>query len=485
MGESSNPRRIVAVLGGGITGLAAAYTLAKARRSGAPVEELLIEAAPRLGGSIETHYADGFVIEAGPDSFLTEKPEAAALCRELGLGDSLIGSNDAGRRTFILHRGRLATLPEGLMLLVPTKLWPMAVTPLLPLRTKLAALAEWWTKPPPDAGNRPDESVAQFVARHYGQAMVENIADPLLAAVYGGDSARLSVRSVLPRFREMELKHGSLTRAVLRARRERQRAAQTSGDGIARPAPALFMTLREGLGKLPEQLARELDPERLHLGQRAVSLEAQDAPADGRRYRIHCHDSSSHEADALILALPPRQCGLLLQPLDPALGGELLSIPATDAITVALTYGPAVRAKLPDSFGFLAPRSEKRRMLACTFVHRKFDHRVPPGLALLRCFLGGARDHEAITLPDEEVVRIVRAELQEILGLGAEPSLVRVSRWPAAMPQYEVGHYRKLERIEQRLKVLPGVFLAGNAYSGIGISDCIRTGRSAAEKAIK
>ncbi len=476
--ESPTNQRTVAVLGGGITGLAAAYVLTKARRAGASIETLLIEAGPRLGGCIKTEQADGFVIEGGPDSFLTEKPEAAALARELGLGDSLVGSNDAGRRTFILHHNRLITLPDGLMLLVPTKLWPVAVTPLLPVGSKLKALAECWTRPSGNPGIRPDESVADFVTRHYGRAMVENIADPLLAGVYGGDSARLSVRSVLPRFREMEMKQGSLTRAVLQARRARRREAV----GRSGTMPPMFMSLKGGLEYLVKRLTQEIDPGGVHLNQLVIALERPGI--DARRYAVRCEGGSSYQADAVILALPPRASGLLLDPLDPALGAQLLSIPSTDAITVALAYGPEVRAKLPDSFGFLVPQAEKRRILACTFVHRKFDDRVPPGLALLRCFLGGARDPEAIKLDDGELVRIVRGELHNILGLSAEPILVRVSRWPEAMPQYEVGHYKKLETIQQHLETLPGLFLAGNAYSGIGISDCIRTGRVAAEQAL-
>ena len=224
-------RKRVAVLGGGIAGLAAAYTLARARQAGAPVEELLIEGRGRLGGVIRTERFEGFVIEAGPDSFLAEKPEAAALARELGLGDSLIGSNDRQRRTYILHRGRLVPLPDGLMFLVPTRLWPMVTTPLLPLSSKLAMAAELFASPPSGNLNQgSDESVASFVRRHFGDAMLENIADPLLAGVYGGDSGALSVRSVLPRFWEMERKYGSLTRATLRAMRQRRKARASTND---------------------------------------------------------------------------------------------------------------------------------------------------------------------------------------------------------------------------------------------------------------
>jgi len=489
------------VLGGGIAGLAAAYTLAGARQSGAPVEELLMEGKDRLGGVIRTEHVDGFVIEAGPDSFLAEKPEAAALARELGLGDSLIGSNDGQRRTYILHRGRLVPLPDGLMFLVPTRLWPMVTTSLLPFGSKLAIAAELFAKRP--SGNSDpgaDESVASFVRRHFGEAMLENVADPLLAGVYGGDSAALSVRSVLPRFFEMERQHGSLTRATLRAMRQRRKAkaksSETSqldsgGTGAApRNALPLFMTLRDGLEQLTAKVVERLDMARVHLAQRVAGIKAAPGGPDGaadrcsRRYEIFCEGGLAFDADAIILAMPTRECGRLLSPLDSALGGLLGEIPYSSSMTVSMGYAEGASDRLPPGFGYLVPHKEGRRMLACTFVHRKFNHRAPEGKALLRCFLGGSRDPEALNLPDEEVVTLVRQELKEILNFSFEPLFCRIHRWPASMAQYPVGHAQRLRTIQSRLKDLPGIYLAGNAYSGIGISDCIRTGRAAAQRAI-
>ena len=492
-------RKRVAVLGGGIAGLTAAYTLACARQSGAPVEELLIEGKNRLGGVIQTERLEGFVIEAGPDSFLAEKPEAAALARELGLGDSLIGSNDNQRRTYILHRGRLVPLPDGLMFLVPTRLWPMVTTSLLPLSSKLAMAAELSTTPPAPSPDS-DESVASFVRRHFGDAMLENVADPLLAGVYGGDSGALSVRSVLPRFWEMERKHGSLTRATLRAMRQRRKARANSsgteqpdsaGTGTApRGALPLFMTLKDGLEQLTSKLARHLDKTRIHLGRRVAGIElAQGGPggaADkcGRRYEIFCEGGPAFDADAIILAMPAHECSRLLSPLHSTLGGLLGQIPYSSSMTVSLGYSEGTREHLPPGFGYLVPRKENRRMLACTFVHRKFNHRAPEGKALLRCFLGGRRDPEALSLPDEEVTSVVRKELKEILGLSFDPLFCRIHRWPASMAQYPVGHAERIRRIRSQLEELPGIYLAGNAYSGIGISDCIRTGRAAAQCAM-
>jgi oxygen-dependent protoporphyrinogen oxidase len=497
LSDAATPQR-VAVIGGGISGLAAAYTLARARHAGAPIEEMLIEASDRLGGVIRTETIGGFVIEAGPDSFLAEKLQAAALARELGLGGDLMGSNDHVRRTYILHRGRLVPLPDGLMFLVPTRLWPMVTTRLLPLSTKLAAVRELFSAPPD--GGRDDESVASFVGRHFGQAMVENIADPLLAGVYGGDSAALSVRSVLPRFWEMERRYGSLTRATLKALRQRREAGTNSnnssypdsagtGTTAFRKLP-LFMTLREGLQQMTERLALHIEKSRVFLGRRAVALELSPGGAGRtadsclRRFRILCEGGITYDADAVILAMPAHANSRVVSSLDPSLSELLGGIPYSSSMTVSLGFDEDARTGLPAGFGFLVPRKERRRMLACTFVHNKFRHRAPDGKALLRCFLGGSRDADALGLSDAEVVSVVRQELREILNFTAEPLFCRMHRWPSSMAQYPVGHRERVNAIEQRLEHLPGLYVSGNAYSGIGISDCIRTGRGATERAL-
>ena len=494
--DSATIRR-VAVIGGGISGLAAAYTLARARESGAPVEEMLIEAGDRLGGVIHTETVEGFVIEAGPDSFLAEKPQAAAMARELGLGDDLMGSNDSARRTYILHRGRLLPLPDGLMFLVPTRIWPMVTTRLLPLSTKLAAARELFI--PPSDGGGEDESVASFVRRHFGQAMVENIADPLLAGVYGGDSEALSVRSVLPRFYEMERRHGSLTRATLKAMRQRRNADQGAGNAQVATVPdappppklSLFMTLKGGLQQMTERLAAQVEKSRVFTRRRAEAVEFAPGGPGGvadscsRRFQIVCQGGVTFDADAVILAMPAYINGRLVASLDQRLGELLEGIPYSSSMTVSLGFDEAAKATLPPGFGFLVPRKGQRRMLACTFVHAKFDHRAPAGKAMLRCFLGGSRDPDVLALTDEEVLSVVRRELREILNFNAVPLFCRVSRWPSSMAQYPVGHAGRISAIHERLENIPGLYLAGNAYSGIGISDCIRTGRSAAERALK
>jgi oxygen-dependent protoporphyrinogen oxidase len=489
--------RRIAVIGGGIAGLSAAYILARARQAGSPIEEMLFEANPWLGGVVRTETMDGFVIEAGPDSFLAEKPQAAAMAHVLGLGKDLMGSNDHARRTYILHKGRLLPLPDGLMFLVPTRVWPMLATNLLPLSTKIAMALELFTSPPKiDQG---DESVASFVERHFGGAMVENIADPLLAGVYGGDSAELSVRSVLPRFWEMERQHGSLTRATLKAMRQRRAAskprkllrADSAGKADTPPRELpLFMTLKGGLQQMTVKLAAQVEKNRVFMRRRVLALEFAPGGPGGvadscsRRFQIACEGDKVYDADAVVLALPANLAGGLVSPLDHRLSELLEGIPYSSSMTVSLGFDESVRAALPAGFGFLVPRQEQRRMLACTFVHAKFDHRVPEGKALLRCFMGGARDPDVLGLSDEEVVAGVRRELRDILSLTADPLFFRVHRWYESMAQYQVGHAGRVTAIEERLLNLPGLYLAGNAYSGIGVSDCIRTGKSAAESAL-
>ena len=472
--------RRIAVVGGGVSGLTAAYTLAQARQKGAPISEILIEADNRLGGVVRTEQLEGFVLEGGPDSFISEKPEAAALCHELGLGDLLMGSNDGDRLTYILHKGNLVPLPEGLMLLAPARVWPVLNSPLLPLSSKLMVATEWFVTPtkPRDY----DESIGTFVRRHFGKAMLENIVEPLLAGVYGGDAKSLSLMSVLPRFREMENQYGSLVRAARVAGRKFKKAEGRKGAGSKVPS-SLFVTLKSGLGELIKALETRLDASRVHLGQRVVSIERTEHHWKSP-YRIICEGDQSYEADAVILALPVQACAGFFSSLREELADALRAIPYTSAITANLGYEEAVAAGLPPGFGFLVPAKERSRLLACTFVHNKFPHRAPPGKALLRCFLGGSRDPEIMNLSNNEIILLLRQELRDILGLETSPLFSYISRWPSAMAQYNVGHEDRIMRIASLIQKFPRLYLAGNAYCGIGLSDCIRSGKGAAEKVL-
>ncbi|HWY56518.1 MAG TPA: protoporphyrinogen oxidase [Terriglobales bacterium] len=460
----------IAIIGGGISGLSAAFALEKHRLAGASLEYVLFESSPRLGGVLVTDRVDGCLVEAGPDSFLTEKPWASDLCREVGLGDQLIGSNDADRKTYILVKGRLALIPDGLMFMVPTKITPTVLSSLFSVRTKLRMAREWF-HPPRKADA--DETVAAFVERHYGSEMVDRLADPLLSGVYGGEAAQLSVRAVLPRFAEMEATHGSLGRAMLAARKK----MALSSKAPKAPARPLFTSLKGGMQQLVDAVVCRLPASALQ-----ANCPVQRIKRDQSSWDIFTN--ALDHFDAVIMATPAQAAAELLRTVSENLASELQGIQYTSSITVNLGYDRGVRAALPPGFGFLIPRSEGKRMLATTFVHNKFPHRAPEDRALLRCFIGGARNEQVLQAPDEEVVRIVREELQQIIGLRSDPQFTRVYRWRGAMAQYGVGHLERLQRIESLLPQLPGLALAGNGYRGIGVPDCVRSGTDAANRAM-
>jgi oxygen-dependent protoporphyrinogen oxidase len=456
----------IAIIGGGISGLSAAYELQKARAAGASLDYTLFESGPRLGGSISTERVEDCVVEAGPDSFLTEKPWAALLCKELGLGDEIIGSNDSQRKTYIVVHGKLVAMPDGLMFMVPTKLVPTALSSLFSWGTKARMARELLHPPRPMGG---DETVGDLVKRHFGAEVVDRLADPLLSGVYGGDARKLSARAVLPRFVEMEERYGSLTRAMLAAHKRMAAAANTHA-----PRP-LFSSLRDGLQAMVDAIEARLDRNSIRRRTRVRGVYRANG---GWRLAIEMADDDYY--DNVVLATPANVAGALLEAVDAELAADLHAIPYSSSITVALGYYRDQLQHLPPGFGFLVPRSEGTRMLACTFVHNKFPHRAPENKGLLRCFLGGARDEAVLSLSDGELLRTVRDELARILKLHERPMFERVYRWRGAMAQYESGHIDRVARIEKRVSEIPGLAIAGNAYHGIGVPDCIRSGQQAA-----
>jgi oxygen-dependent protoporphyrinogen oxidase len=455
----------IAIIGGGISGLSAAFYLEKARAAGADLEYTLFESGQRLGGSMYSDRVEGCLVEAGPDSFLTEKPWALSLCKELGIADQLIGSNDAQRKTYILVNGRLVVMPDGLMFMVPTQLVATALSPLFSWSTKLRMARELLHPPRP---MQSDETVAQLVERHFGAEVVDRLADPLLSGVYGGDAAKLSARAVLPRFVEMEEKYGSLSRAMLAAHKKMMATRK-------HPPPPLFTSLQDGMQQMVDAIAARLDPESIRLRTHILRVYPEDAS-----WRVAVEMNGEERFDAVLIATPANVAGTLLDGVDRGLARNLLDITYSSSITVTLGYYLQQLAGLPPGFGFLVPRSEGTRMLACTFVHNKFPHRAPEDKGILRCFLGGARDEAVLGLSDDEILETVHRELRDILKLDARPIFSRVYRWRGAMAQYEPGHIARVQRIEKHVAEIPGLALAGNAYHGIGVPDCIRSGMEAA-----
>ena len=466
--------RRIAIIGGGISGLACAYTLEKQRATGSPIEYVLFESSNRFGGVLQTDRADGYVIEAGADSFLSAKSWARDLCEEIGLRDQLISSRDHERKTYIVVRNQLIPIPDGMQFMVPTSSRAVMTSRLFSAETKLCFLNEYLRaqriKP-----NSDDESVASFVRRHFNDEVVDRLAEPLLAGVYGGEASNMSARAVLPMMVRMEEQHGSLIRGMLAAKRAKSTAAPRS----------LFTSLRNGVQALVEALVSKLPPNSLR--------------ANSPVQRLHCRDAwhitvkdREEQFDSLIVAVPAYVAAGLLRGVSVSadiLARELEQIPYTSSTAIALGYRPEdvarINRQLPPGFGFLVPRSEGRRMMACTFVHQKFDHRVPEGRLLLRTFFGGKRNQDLMGASDADLVAIARSELKEILRWDVEPELERIYRWSRVMAQYEVGHLERIKKIEHLSGELPRFYLAGNAYQGIGIPDCIRSGEKAAGELLR
>jgi len=456
----------IAIIGGGISGLSAAFYLEKARAAGVELDYTLFESGQRVGGCLSSDHIEGCLVEAGPDSFLTEKPWALTLCKELGIADQLIGSNDSQRKTYIVVHGRMVVMPDGLMFMVPTKLMPTALSPLFSWSTKVRMARELLHPPRP---MEDDETVAQLVERHFGVEVVDRLADPLLSGVYGGDAAKLSARAVLPRFVEMEEKYGSLSRAMLAAHKKLAEIAKKQ------PPRPLFTSLKNGMQQLVDAIVARLNPEAMRLRQHVRRIYLQDGG-----WRVSIEMNGDQRYDAVVVATPAHVAGELLDSIDRELARNLLDITYSSSVTVTLGYYKQQLAKLPHGFGFLVPRSEGTRMLACTFVHNKFPHRAPADKGILRCFLGGARDEAILSLADEEIVKLVQSELHKIVKLDSRPMFARVYRWRDAMAQYEPGHIARVAEIEKRVAEIPGLAIAGNAYHGIGVPDCIRSGMEAA-----
>jgi oxygen-dependent protoporphyrinogen oxidase len=448
----------VVIIGGGISGLSTAYYLAK---RGVP--STIIESRPRLGGVIQTEYVEGCTIEAGPDSFISAKPAALELIRELGLADQVIGSNDASRKTFVWKGGRLVPLPDGLMMMVPTKIMPLVTTPLLGWGTKLRMGLELMQAP---RKRQDDQSVADFIGEHYGSEAVDYLAEPLLSGIYGGDPRQLSVTSVLPRFVTMAQQYGSLTRGVLAER------AKAPKNGTSAP---LFRTLKNGLAQLVEALVAAVAGTANVQQGRALALEHGD---DGFHIRV---GSDWIEAKHVVIACEAHSASRLVEGIDARLGELLGSVAYSSSMTVALGFDAKNFGQLPEGHGFLVPKKERRRLMACTWVGMKFPYRVPDGTIVARCFLGGMEDAGVLAESDETITAMVVEELGEIAGVRARPKFVRISRWPSSMAQYTVGHPQRLAEIEARVAAIHGLRVAGNAYEGIGIPDCIRMGKRAAE----
>jgi oxygen-dependent protoporphyrinogen oxidase len=475
--------RHVIIVGGGISGLAAAEHLA---HTAPETRVTVLEAAERTGGVIlSERRGDGWMLELGPDLFLAAKAPALAVCERLGIAGRLHGTGGGARGTYILSRGRLRRMPEGFTGLVPTKLMPFATTPLLSPLGKARCLLDLLV--PANRGEG-DESVESFVVRRLGREMYERLVEPLLGGIFAGDGARLSIGAAFPQLRAMEREHGGMTRAMLASRRKAATAPKPAAGGAK---PTGMVSFPTGLAELVDALERRLErAEPRAPGERSVIRRGAAAarlelvpPGDGApAARVVLADGSVVEGDAVILATPAHVAAALLAPHDAAIAEALRGIEYASTALIQLGYRAADVPRPLDATGYVVPRADGRPVLACTWSSVKFPHRAPEGHHLFRVFVGGAGREAVLDRPDDGLVAMARAEMREVLGVTAAPVVVRVQRWERAMPQYTIGHLDRVARIEARLASLPTVALAGNAYRGVGIPDCMRSAHLAAER---
>jgi len=464
----------IAVIGGGIAGLAAAHRvieLAKEKRLS--IDLILLEASQRVGGSIATEKVGDFFVEAGPDSFITEKPWALRLCERLGLTTRLVSTQSGYQKIYVVNRGKLVALPDGFFLLAPTRFWPFFYSPLFSWRGKLRMAAEVFL---PRADNHQDESLGSFVRRRFGVEALERVAQPLIGGIYASDPDRLSLMATMPLFRQMEIANRSIIRAMWSEQRRRSHGESGSGARWS-----LFVTLAGGMQDLVDAITQRIPNNAVRLKAAATGLSRDE---EKKSWRIAISDHETITADAVILAVPAFRAAEILEPVANRAAVELKQINYASTATVSLAYHRRDFPRAPDSFGFVVPAVEQRKILACTFSSLKYPGRAPEDHILLRAFVGGALQPELFAADDPTMVENVRAELRSLLGVLAEPVFIRVWRHPKSMPQYHLGHTARVERIETTLRRFPSIELAGSAYHGVGIADCVRTGEEAAEKIV-
>ena len=460
----------IIVIGGGISGLAAAHRLTELSRTGSTAYRVtLLEASDRLGGVIATEHADNLLLELGPDSYITDKPAALRLCERLGLADRLIAPQQGGLKLYTVHRGALEPLPEGFLLMAPTRVGSVLQSPVFSWSGKLRMALEPLI---PRRSHDGDESLASFVRRRLGREVLERVAQPLIGGIYASDPEALSLAATMPRFPEMERSHGSV---IVGSRQAQKRRAQAADETGARWS--LFVSIDGGMEVLVRRIEEALGPGVARLGETVRELSWN---AEARRWRVDTGHGSV-EGDAVICTLPAFAAARALTTLDSELAGELGAIPFSSTATVNLAYRRRDIAHPLDGYGFVVPHVERRKIMACTFSSVKYAGRAPEDTALLRCFAGGALQPDLLDQPDELLEAQVREDLEALLGISGTPILCRTTRYPDCMPQYNVGHLDRVERIETRLQQFPTLALAGKSYRGVGIADCIGSGEAAAE----
>ncbi len=462
----------VVVVGGGLAGLAAAHRIqersASLRR---PLELVVLEGKDRIGGVISTDRKDGFILERGPDAFITNKPWAIDLCRRLGLADQLIETDSAHRRSFVVRNGQLAPVPEGFVLLAPHRILPILTTPILSWRGKLRVLMDLVI---PRRDQESEESLASFVRRRLGREALERLVQPLVGGIYTGDPNDLSLRATLPQYLAMEREYGSLIRAA-RKERSPHRAVEQQASGARY---GMFVSLADGMDILPRTLVATLPAACVHTDSPVRRLSRNGSASS---WLVELLDGQALEADAVIVSTEAHATARMIDAADPSLALQLRAIPYASSVIVNVAYRRDQIQHPLDGFGAVVPAIEGRRVLAISFSSIKFPNRAPAGTALFRVFIGGATQPELFEFEDEALHDLVARELGELIGASGPPLLFQVARHPRAMPQYILGHLERVEAIRRKLARHPGLFLTGIAFDGVGIPDCIHAAETTAD----
>ena len=468
--SDATPRKQVVVIGGGVTGLTACYRLhQQAREQSLPLDITLLEASERVGGLLATRYDQDVLLEQGPDCFITNKPWGVQLCEELELQDEIISANTEHRRSFIVRHGKLRPVPQGLYLMVPGSFWSFAASPIMSWRGKLRMGLDVVLPRRVAAEGEEDESLAQFVTRRLGREALERVAQPMVGGIYTADPAKLSLRATMPHFLDMEQRHGSLIRAL----RHNQRQARE--EGASGPRYGLFASFRHGMQTLVDRLTSHLPAGTIRLQTPVSRLERLASS-----WLVRLDGQPDIEADAVCLALPAPKAASLLQAVDADLAAEMQIPYASSAIMNIVLRRRDVAHPL-NGMGFVVPAVENRALIACSFSSVKFAGRAPQDRVLLRAFVGGAMHQEQFEQSDEDIQQAVLRDLRQLLGVSGDPLHVSLRRWPHSMAQYHIGHIQRVARIEALASRLPGLVLAGNAYHGVGVPDCIRSANEAAQ----
>lgn len=474
----------VVIIGGGISGLSAAWQLHQARKRGEPIDYLLVEKDNKWGGKVVTENVNGFIIEGGPDCFMAEKPAAFQLTSQLGIDDCLLPSNESSAGTFIFSKGRLQKLPDGLMLLVPNKIWPFVTSPLISWPGKMRMALDLII---PKKKEDTDETLGGFVSRRMGKEVLDKIAEPMIGGIHGGDPDSMSLKASFPRFLKMEQDHGSLTLAMLAGRKKMAEMKKKAKANPTQGKPkSYFMSYNKGMAQLTDAVAQRLDQDKIFKGREVTGIEKK-VIGGKNKYMVKISGMEAVEADAVIMAAPAGNAASLLDHIDSEIAGNLRQIPMSSSACISLAYK---KTDIPQDkitgFGFVIPYAEGRDINAVTFTSLKWNNRVPDDEhILIRSFVGKPKKQGPAVLSEAEIEKLVRTELANVLGIKAEPVAVKVHKWTNARPQYVMGHLERMKEVDQKLaEEHQGLYLAGASYHGIGVPDCISDGFKAGEAAL-